>query len=489
MKMQMQMDKTIDIVLHRLFSPRASYGKHLQNTKPPYFLKSIEALIRHRYRKITYQAFDDRIETLKKRNLLKSKVYIIDLTIFDVPSLRIVAEEINALVEPPIVLIVGQAATAIPEDCLSHFDNNVSAHVVGGEPEGVLEEVVFSCWPKINFEKLYEKSFHKKNHILTRNQYAQFAESPAITFSYEEIKAYQYLFPIRHSEAIMWGHIIATRGCPHSCSFCTHLIRESYGTRMRKKNIATVIEEIKELQRLGVNMVAFGDDDLTGDQSYLKELCQSLLEQNINVKWTAHARIDECTSELLQLMKAAGCSLLRFGLESGATKVLRSFQKTRSPDTWWKQIAIILSECKKLDIQTCGLFILGSPQDDFSTLFQTFIRIVGSPLDLIQLHFFTPYEDTIDAKKLVGKAKPTQQDHYAWNFINYSKATRFEVRFFYILTYFCFYLNPLRLAIFIKNYFRFMLSNKDLALTLIQGYVRVLLQFMPFRQNSRIHVD
>jgi len=483
------MDKTTDIILHRIFSPRASYGKHLQNTKPPYFLKSIEALIRQRYREIAYQIFDDRIESLKKVNPLKTKVYILDLTIFDIPFLQTIANKINLQVDPPVVLIVGQAATAVPEDCLKFFDNSISVHVIGGEPEGVLEEVIFLPWPKIDFEKLHEKSFHQKNRILTRNQYAQFAESPPITFSAEEIKSYQYLFPIRHNEVIVWGHIIATRGCPHSCSFCTHLIRESYGTRMRKKNILTVLEEIKDLQRLGVNMIAFGDDDLTGDQVYLKDLCKALIDKKINMKWTAHARIDECSSELLQLMKSAGCSLLRFGLESGSPKILSSFQKTRSPETWWKQIGIILSVCKKLNIQTCGLFILGSPQDEFSTLFQTFIQIIRSPLDLIQLHFFTPYEDTIDAKKLATKEKPAQQDHYAWDFVNYSKASRFEIRFFYILIYFCFYLNPFRLASFFKNYSRFMLKNKNLALALINGYTRVIFQFIPFRQNSRLHVD
>lgn len=483
------MDKATDIILHRIFSPRASYGKHLQNIKPPYFLKSIESLIQNRYYTITYQIFDDRIEILKKRNPLKTKIYIIDLTIFDVPSLQKISHEINLQIDPPIVFIVGQAATAIPENCLNFFDKDISVYVIGGEPEGVLEDVVFSSWPKINFEKLNEKTFHKKNRILARNQYSHFTESPPIIFSRNEIQSYQYFFPIRHNEAIVWGHIIATRGCPHSCSFCTHLIRESYGTRMRKKNIMTVLEEIKQQQRLGVNMIAFGDDDLTGDQVYLQDLCRALIEQKFNIKWTAHARIDECSVELLQLMKLSGCSLLRFGLESGSPKVLISFQKTRSPERWWSQIQLILSSCKTLDIQTCGLFILGSPEDEFSTLFQTFMQIIKSPLDLIQLHFFTPYEDTIEAKKLATKAKLTQQDHYAWNFVNYSKASRFQIRLFYILIYFCFYLNPFRLASFFKNYFRFMLTNKNLALTLVQGYVRVIFQFIPFRQNTRVHVD
>lgn len=479
----------IDIILHRVFSPKASDGKHIQNTKPPYFLKSIESLIRHRYSMITYQLFDDRIETLKKRTDFKSKIYIIDSTLFDMPSLQKIAHDINLQKNPPVVLIIGQAATAIPGDCLSVFESRIPAYVIGGEPEGIVEECFFGSWPSIDFEKLNSRAFYRNNRVSTRNQYAQFAQAPPIVFSKDEIKSYQYLFPINHNEAIVWGHVIATRGCPHSCSFCTHLIRESYGTRMRKKDIATVLQEIKNLQNLGVNMIAFGDDDLTGDQLYLKNLCESLIEQKIDMKWTAHARIDECTNDLLQIMKLAGCSLLRFGLESGSQEVLKHFQKTRAPETWWSQIRTILLSCQKLDIQTCGLFILGSPQDNLSSHFQTFVQIVKSPLDLIQLHFFTPYEDTIDAKKLGTKVKPTQNDHYSWNFINYSKASKFQIRFFYILIYLCFYLNPFRLASFIKNYYRFIFKNRNSALVLVKGYAQVIFQFIPLKMNSNYHAD
>ena len=486
--MKIQTD-SVDIKLHRIFSPRTSYGQHIQNTKPPYFLKSIESLLLHHYREISFTLFDDRIEYLKNKSKIQSKVYILDLTIFDIPALQKIAVDLNLMATPPIVIIIGQAATGIPEDCLNLFSKEISVYVIGGEPEGVLEKFVFSTWPKIDLENLKAKSYCRENHILTRNQYAQFNDAPPITFTKEEIKSYQYLFPIRHNEPIVWGHIIATRGCPHSCSFCTHLIRESYGSQMRKKNISTIIEEIKALQTLGVNMIAFGDDDLTGDQFYLKTLCESIIEQKLDIKWTAHARIDECSIELLTIMKAAGCSLLRFGLESGSEKVLKSFQKTRLPDTWWKQIKTILPVCKKLDIQTCGLFILGSPEDTFSTHLQTFFKIIKSPLDLIQLHFFTPYEDTIEAKKLGSKVIPTQHDHYAWNFINYSKSSRFEIRFFYILIYICFYLNPIRLITFIKNYFNFFLKNRDLSFILVKGYIRVIFQFIPLKLKTNTHAD
>jgi len=480
---------SVDIVLHRIFSPRTSYGQHIQNTKPPYFLKSIESILQNRYCEISYKFFDDRITKLMNTSKTKSKIYILDLTIFDIPCLEKIALDINKEINPALVIIIGQAATAMPSECLSFFNDSIPVHVIGGEPEGVLEKFVFSAWPNIDQTGLKTKSYNRENLTLVRNQYSQFNEAPPIFFSKEEIKSYQYLFPIKHNEPVVWGHIIATRGCPHSCSFCTHLIRESYGSSMRKKNISTIIAEIKSLQSLGVNMIAFGDDDLTGDQDYLKNLCISIIEQKIHIKWTAHARIDECTFELLKLMKTAGCSLLRFGLESGSEEVLKSFQKTRLPESWWKQINTILPVCKQLNIQTCGLFILGSPQDKFSTHLQTFIRIMKSPLDLIQLHFFTPYEDTIESKKLGAKAKPTQHDHYAWNFVNYSQATRFEVRFFYILIYICFYLNPIRMITFTKNYSNFFLKNHDTALTLIHGYIRVIFQFIPFKFKTNAHAD
>ncbi|MCB0371020.1 MAG: radical SAM protein, partial [Bdellovibrionales bacterium] len=318
-----------------------------------------------------------------------------------------------------------------------------------------------------------------------RHRFEDFENSPPISYLSSEVDFYQYVFPIKINQRLKWGHILATRGCPHHCSFCTHLIRESYGSIMRHKNVGTIISEIKMLSSQGVNVIAFADDDLTGDIPFLKNLCSQLIESGLNISWTAHARIDECNEEILSLMKKSGCSLIRFGLESGSEEVLSFYNKTRSPQKWWKQANSIIKICNSLDIQVLGLFILGSPKDNFKTHLHTALKAITSGLDLIQLHFYTPYEDTIVHLRSQTHKEITELDHYSWNFNNHSQSSKAMVQFFYVLIYILFYLNPFRFLKSIKNYFSFILHNMELATGLVKSYLLILTQMFRFNIKER----
>ena len=90
--------------------------------------------------------------------------------------------------------------------------------------------------------------------------------------------------------------IITSRGCPFKCTFCARIT----GNKLRFKTIDQVIEEIKYLQEtFKIKQFHFYDDTITCKKSYITELCQRFIDENLNLHWSCFARVDTiCCGEV-----------------------------------------------------------------------------------------------------------------------------------------------------------------------------------------------
>lgn len=61
-----------------------------------------------------------------------------------------------------------------------------------------------------------------------------------------------------------------TRGCPFDCSFCDVIY--TYGRKPRSKTIEQVLQEIRKLYEMNVQMIFVADDNFVGNKKYAKEL-------------------------------------------------------------------------------------------------------------------------------------------------------------------------------------------------------------------------
>lgn len=117
--------------------------------------------------------------------------------------------------------------------------------------------------------------------------------------------------------------ILASRGCPHRCTFCT-LGAKFYRPR-DPKNVVDEIEYYKK--KFGVKSVAFYDDELVGmspkQNEWLKEICDEIIKRKLGLKFLTQGRcspyIDLAT---LKKMKEAGFVWIWWGVESGSQRIL-----------------------------------------------------------------------------------------------------------------------------------------------------------------------
>src|SRR3989344_1918795 len=127
-----------------------------------------------------------------------------------------------------------------------------------------------------------------------------------------------------------WTPVITSRGCPYLCTFCANW--RVMGRDTRDRSPENVLEELKEIKYTnGMNTILFLDDTFTLRPKRVEKICELMIKENLNMKWSCQTRVD-VSKELLELMKKAGCQLVAFGVESGSNKVLRAIKKGTNID-------------------------------------------------------------------------------------------------------------------------------------------------------------
>jgi hypothetical protein len=177
------------------------------------------------------------------------------------------------------------------------------------------------------------------------------------------IPAYEMYVGTREEEIF----IEAGRGCPFQCTFCS--TAPFWQRKHRVKSPARLLAEIRLVQQLyDSKRVHFTHDLLTTDRRWVADLCRHLIDAGVPVKWTCSARTDTVDRPLLELMAAAGCNAIYFGMESGSARVLHEIKK----DIPVEHSMGVLRLCRDLGIKPNAGFIVGFPMEDRESLAETF---------------------------------------------------------------------------------------------------------------------
>jgi radical SAM superfamily enzyme YgiQ (UPF0313 family) len=150
------------------------------------------------------------------------------------------------------------------------------------------------------------------------------------------------------------------------------------------------MEEMWILKKMGLNNIHMYSDLFTVSREQVMGLCQLMIEQNIQLRWTCNSRVDYVDEELLQMMGKAGCRLISWGIESGNEQILRHARKGAYPD----KAERALTWAKKAGIMNWGYFIIGLPGETVESIQDTIAFSKKLPLDIALFHVAAPYPGT-----------------------------------------------------------------------------------------------
>lgn len=298
-----------------------------------------------------------------------------------------VAEYIRQLLPNTPIFAGGVGATYEPHRAL--FGNNVSAVVVG-EAEYTMLELV---------RRSQERGGRLINYDFESIAGVAFKDNQSIVYSPNR-GAIQDLntlpLPDRglfKMELYPQGSIITSRGCSHACAFCSSAdfwekVAGKGETRVRLRSANNVLEELVELkQRYGINQFYVLDDVFTVDRNRVIEICQGIIDLNLDLKWACLARGDQVDPEMLRIMKASGCTQVHYGLESANDNTLRRIGKGITS----RQIGQALEWTKEVGLRTRTSIILGMPGDTETEVRDTFKFIQHFRPNEVQIYALMPY--------------------------------------------------------------------------------------------------
>jgi radical SAM superfamily enzyme YgiQ (UPF0313 family) len=206
-------------------------------------------------------------------------------------------------------------------------------------------------------------------------------------------------------------NIIAIRGCPFECTYCSS--HSMFGRKIRFRSPENVTAEIKHLiEKYGIKELSFWDDTLTINKQWLEKLCDLIIKNKLDITWSCYGRVNTVDLQLLKKMKKAGCWNIFYGLESGNQELLEIIKKR----TTLGQIKNAIKWTKQAGIESRGSFMIALPGETPEMAHKTIQFAIDLDLDYAQFCITTPFPGTelFETAKKFGKLEKKLSKYNIW---------------------------------------------------------------------------
>ncbi len=309
------------------------------------------------------------------------------------PQYREIIEAVKRAYPDIVIVLGGEHPSAMAEYVLRDCPD--VDYVITGEGELALLELAWRHFGDLDMSDLPGLAYLGADGSFVRNgpgrRIADFANLPRPAWHLCEIDNF---FKGSWTHGIPYGRnmlILATRGCPYQCTFCSNPFM--WSTRYMMRPPADVVDEIEWLiSTYGANSIDFEDLTAIVKKDWTIEFCNELKRRNLRIIWQlpSGTRSEALDSETLQALYDTGCRLLTYAPESGSENSLEVIKKKVKLDRLTKSLrqALHIGHTGKINL------IIGFPhetrRDCWKTIFYGVkVALLGAHDCLISV--FTPY--------------------------------------------------------------------------------------------------
>jgi len=145
--------------------------------------------------------------------------------------------------------------------------------------------------------------------------------------------------------------LITARGCPYTCTWCSHSV---YGVSHRRRSVDNVIQEVELIREAyAPDMLWYADDVFTIHTRWFFEYAAALKRCNLNIPFECISREDRLNEDVIRTLAEMGCFRLWIGSESGSQRVLDAMQRRTNAERVREMTKLL----QKYGIQA-GMFIM-----------------------------------------------------------------------------------------------------------------------------------
>lgn len=188
---------------------------------------------------------------------------------------------------------------------------------------------------------------------------------------------------------IPFFRMLASRGCSFNCIYCPY---PTIFERWRGLSPKRVVDELEYLvNKHGVRTIWFQDQVFTMSLKRTVEICDEIINRGLDVIWACQTRIDKLPADLIRKMRAAGCSKIEVGVETGNQHLLRKIGKQ---GLTIEKVKATVKKIREEGIMVEANFIVGLPGESWKTVKDTGKLIRSIHPDDMAISILTPYPGT-----------------------------------------------------------------------------------------------
>jgi len=345
---------------------------------------------------------------------------------FTVSVVKDICNSIKKNFDIPIIL-GGYHASGAPVDCLK--DKNVD-YVMAGESDFTILEFMEFLDSKREIDEVQNLYYRKDNEIIhtsrnkksvkTGKQWAQYrAKEYGIPTKLDELKRPAWhKFPMEcywntdvrvgGGDAVRkkYGVLLSSRGCPHTCFYCTSPLVSGYKGYRRRSN-ENILAEIRWLvDEYDIEEFGFLDDNFFVDKKEVKKLLKLIAIEFPNIMFTVPGgtEVNKLDYEMVDLLAEANFYKALVAVEA-ADQTIQDNMIDKQVDI---SHAMKMSKyMQEKGIEVRGQFMIGFPGETKEQIKKTTDMARNSFFDDFYISIVTPmpgtqfYDDCIDNDLLI----------------------------------------------------------------------------------------
>lgn len=202
--------------------------------------------------------------------------------------------------------------------------------------------------------------------------------------------------------------MLATRGCPYQCTFCSS--PTMWTTRYIMRPVKDVADEIEyNIKTYGANSIDFYDLTAIVKRDWILDFIAELKRRNIKIVWQlpSGTRSESLDDEVIEGLSQTGCEFLVYAPESGSERTLQMIKKRVNLKALTRSIKSAIQRGIVVKVN----FIIGFPFETRGDIFQTLSyiwKLALAGVDDCNISTFSPYPGSelfkeLDKENVFGK--------------------------------------------------------------------------------------
>jgi anaerobic magnesium-protoporphyrin IX monomethyl ester cyclase len=318
-----------------------------------------------------------------------------------------------------------------PANYLDEYLSRGADVVVLGEGELTLEELV----PHLKQHGAHDLggilgvAFRNDQGTLVRTeprpQIADLDAQPFPDRAAIDQRAYVDLWRKHHGKGSV--SLITARGCPFTCTWCSHSV---FGYSHRRRSPSNVVDEVEQIvSTYNPDLLWYADDVFTINHKWLFEYADEMERRGFRLPFETISREDRLNEEVIQTLARMGCYRLWIGAESGSQKVLDAMKRRTNAERVRSMVHLL----QKYGIEVGMFIMLGYDGEERADLEETVehLKLAGPDTFLTTVAYpikGTPYYASVADRVVARRAWDEGSDR------DYTVAGRHSPRYYQFAT-------------------------------------------------------